>query len=174
MSPVEKQNPYAMSLPQVFTRLFKLLTFEQQSDVEEWAKQSDYPDEQLANNFVTDNHIFSVTPKMGTLPPHEISQVELKYTHAITGLHRLPVTLKIKNGPPPIGKECLLLFTGVTVRQNEPHVHLKGEDHIFRPVSFACTSPPKQILSLSNKGSAPARFTVELEALQEVRMTNVL
>ncbi|KXS11891.1 hypothetical protein M427DRAFT_126202, partial [Gonapodya prolifera JEL478] len=143
-----------------------------ESDVEDWAKQNDCAEEQLNHNFITENQIFSVTPKTGTLLPDQTCHVEMTYAHAISGAHHLSVTLKIKNGPPPLGKECLLHFSGVTVKQEEPYLHLSAQDHLLRSVALSCISPPKQVISLTNKGSAPVGFRVATEALEEIKRKN--
>lgn len=47
---------------------------------------------------IQDNKLFSITPKHGCLEPGETIRLQLIYRHAILGINKLPVLLKLARG----------------------------------------------------------------------------
>nr|XP_019597442.1 PREDICTED: cilia- and flagella-associated protein 65 [Rhinolophus sinicus] len=144
-----------------------LFPSDQQIDLELWAERAEFDYAELHQMRVQDNGIFSISPKAGSLNPGQEQVVELKYSHLFIGTDRLPVLFKVSHG-----REILLNFIGVTVKQEQKYVYFTSTSHQFIPVPIGDTLPPRQIYELYNSGSVPVTYEIQTDVLSQVQEKN--
>ncbi|NWU94723.1 CFA65 protein, partial [Upupa epops] len=144
-----------------------LFPSDQKMDMEHWAENVEFSPYELHQMRIQDNQIFSVSPKSGKLLPGQEESVQLSYRHVFIGTDNLPVLLKVS-----YGREILLNFSGVTVDQRQPYVHLASTKHQFAPVAIGTSDPPTQVYELYNGGSVPVIFEVQLDSTARIQDEN--
>ncbi|KAI8813741.1 hypothetical protein BJ742DRAFT_377453 [Cladochytrium replicatum] len=143
-------------------------------EIEQWADPGDYTEEQLHHSMIMDNNLFQVTPKTGCLFPGESAHVVMTYTHDFPGLHRLPVTFRLKDGygSMNMGKDFLITFVGYSVSLGRKHLHFLRGVHEFQEVHIGTTSPPIQLYQLTNRGTVTLNYHLDLSPLQKIKEEN--
>ncbi|EHA97571.1 Coiled-coil domain-containing protein 108, partial [Heterocephalus glaber] len=144
-----------------------LFPSDQRIGLEPWAEQVEFDCTELHQMRTEDNHIFSISPKAGSLSPGQEQIVEFKYSHLFIGTDRLPVLFKVSHG-----REILLNFIGVTVKPEQKYVHFTSTTHQFIPVPIGDTLPPWQIYELYNGGSVPVTYEVQTSILSHIQEKN--
>jgi hypothetical protein len=67
-------------------------------ELEWWAETGDYTAEELHQLKVSQNHLFTVEPRSGVLPPGARQVLRFAYEHSMPGTDRLPMLLKVDSG----------------------------------------------------------------------------
>ncbi|KAJ3334134.1 hypothetical protein HDU76_008596 [Blyttiomyces sp. JEL0837] len=138
-------------------------------EVENWADPGNYTEEQIQTNLILDNDLFTVSPKTGVLAPNESVHIIMTYFHTIPGSHKLPIIFKLKNGSTSSGKEVVLNFIGLTVAPEEKCLFFHSSRQQLCPVSIGTSFPPIQTFQLSNRGSVPLSYRIDMNSLQEMK-----
>lgn len=157
-------------------------------DKEGEANSGDYTDEQIQQNFIVDNHLYSISPKRGSLAPKEKATIALSYRHGYVGSHRMPIILNVKNGPASTGKRgrhetqwisstiyfhltgkrMTLLFSGTTVPATNVYLHVPSNRFSFMPVPIGERDAPVQVMTLQNCGLRPVDYEIDTSVLTAV------
>ncbi|XP_042350684.1 cilia- and flagella-associated protein 65 isoform X3 [Plectropomus leopardus] len=140
---------------------------DQQIELEYWAETGEFSSTELYRMKVQDNHLFSITPRSGTLLPGQQRAVHFTYSHDFVGTDRFPVVFKLS-----YGREILLNFQGVTVEKDRPYLHFASKRHVFTSVTVGDCTPPKQMYELHNGGAVPVRYEVDIAALSQLQVDN--
>ncbi|KAH6577222.1 hypothetical protein BASA60_004157 [Batrachochytrium salamandrivorans] len=136
-------------------------------EIEQWADPGNYTEEQLHQNLILDNNIFSVTPKRGNLSPEESVNIIMTYSHDFVGLHTLPVVFKLQNG-----KEIMISFTGYSVPPTKKYLQIQTSIHQLNPISIGVIDPPIQTYRLMNRGSVPLEYKIDTSSLDRLKQEN--
>uniref|UniRef100_A0A3Q3M416 Cilia and flagella associated protein 65 n=1 Tax=Mastacembelus armatus TaxID=205130 RepID=A0A3Q3M416_9TELE len=134
---------------------------DQQIELEYWADTGEYHQQ------VQDNHLFSVSPRSGTLQRGQQRAVHFSYSHDFAGTDRFPVVFKLS-----YGREILLNFQGVTVERDRPYLHFASNRHVFTSVTIGECSPPRQMYELHNAGAVPVHYEVDTAMLSQLQVDN--
>ncbi|XP_061578921.1 cilia- and flagella-associated protein 65 [Cololabis saira] len=140
---------------------------DQQIELEYWAVTGEYSSTELDHMKLLDSHVFSVSPRAGTLLPGHKRAVNFSYRHDFAGTDRLPVVFKLS-----YGREILLNFQGVTIERNEPYLHFASTRHVFSSVAIGDDNPPRQMFELHNGGEVPVHYEVDAAALSQLQENN--
>ncbi|XP_070832675.1 LOW QUALITY PROTEIN: cilia- and flagella-associated protein 65 [Chaetodon trifascialis] len=140
---------------------------DQQIELEYWAETGEFSSTELYQMKVQDNHLFSISPRSGTLLPGQQRAVHLSYSHEFAGTDRFPVVFKLS-----YGREILLHFQGVTVERDTSYLHFPSRRHVFTSVAIGDCSPPRQVYELHNGGAVPVHYEVDSAALSKLRFDN--
>ncbi|XP_070771214.1 cilia- and flagella-associated protein 65 [Enoplosus armatus] len=152
------------SIPVDWTFLFPE---DQQIELEYWAETGEFSSTELYQMKVQDNHLFSISPRSGTLLPGQQRAVRFSYSHDFAGTDRFPVVFKLSHG-----REILLNFQGVTAERDRPHIHFASKRHVFTSVTIGDCTPPRQVYELHNGGAVPVHYEVDTTALSQLRKDN--
>jgi len=126
--------------------------------------QSDY---EAAQNFIAENKIFEVSPKIVKMEPGAKCTVEMRYKHDFVGFHEMPMLLKVERG-----KRIRLRLQGSTRDLHERSVQLLDLKQTLSPVRIGETHPPSQALLLRNDGPTPVQFSFDTSALDQLKSEN--
>ncbi|XP_029315132.1 LOW QUALITY PROTEIN: cilia- and flagella-associated protein 65 [Cottoperca gobio] len=140
---------------------------DQQIELEYWAETGEFSSTELYQMKVQDNHLFSVSPRSGTLLPGQQRAVSFTYSHLFAGTDRFPVVFKLS-----YGREILLNFGGVTVERDRPYLHFASKRHVFTSLTIGGCTPPKQVYKLYNRGAVPVRYEVDTAVLSQLQVDN--
>uniref|UniRef100_A0A3Q1HG52 Uncharacterized protein n=1 Tax=Anabas testudineus TaxID=64144 RepID=A0A3Q1HG52_ANATE len=140
---------------------------DQQIELEYWAETGELDSAELCQMKVQDNHLFSISPRSGTLHPGQQRAVHFTYSHTFVGTDRFPVVFKLS-----YGREILLNFQGVTVERERPYLHFASNQHVFTSVTIGHSSPPMQVYELHNAGAVPVHYEVDAAVLSQLQMDN--
>ncbi|XP_033474057.2 cilia- and flagella-associated protein 65 [Epinephelus lanceolatus] len=140
---------------------------DQQIELEYWAETGEFSSTELHQMKVQDNHLFSVTPRSGTLLPGQQMAVRFTYSHDFAGTDRLPVVFKLS-----YGREIWLNFQGVTVERDRPYLHFASKRHVFTSVTIRDYTPPRQMYELHNGGAVPVHYEVDTAVLSQLQAHN--
>ncbi|XP_070694450.1 cilia- and flagella-associated protein 65 [Pempheris klunzingeri] len=152
------------SIPVDWTFLFPE---DQQIELEYWAETGEFSSTELYQMKVQDNHLFSVSPRSGTLLPGQQRAVHFSYSHHFAGTDRFPVVFKLS-----YGREILLNFRGVTVQKDRPYLHFSSKHHVFTSVTIGDCTPPRQMYELHNGGAVPVHYEVDTAVLSQLQVDN--
>ncbi|XP_026150303.1 cilia- and flagella-associated protein 65 isoform X2 [Mastacembelus armatus] len=140
---------------------------DQQIELEYWADTGEFRNNDLNHMKVQDNHLFSVSPRSGTLQRGQQRAVHFSYSHDFAGTDRFPVVFKLS-----YGREILLNFQGVTVERDRPYLHFASNRHVFTSVTIGECSPPRQMYELHNAGAVPVHYEVDTAMLSQLQVDN--
>ncbi|XP_044073745.1 cilia- and flagella-associated protein 65 isoform X2 [Siniperca chuatsi] len=155
-------NPGSMPVDWAF-----LFPEDQQIELEYWAETGEFSRNELYQMKVQDNHLFSISPRSGTLLPGQQRAVHFSYSHNFAGTDQFPVVFKLS-----YGREILLNFQGVTVERDRPYLHFASKRHVFTSVTIGDCTPPRQVYELHNGGAVPVRYEVDTAALSQLQVDN--
>ncbi|XP_031714488.1 cilia- and flagella-associated protein 65 isoform X2 [Anarrhichthys ocellatus] len=144
-----------------------LFPADQQIELDYWAETGEFSSTELYQMKVQDNHLFSISPRSGTLLPGQQRAVHFTHSHDSAGKDRLPVMLKLS-----YGRETLLNFQGLTVERDRPCLHVASKQHVFTSVTVGDRTPPKQVYELHNCGAVPLRYEVDTAVLSQLKVDN--
>ncbi|XP_068557648.1 cilia- and flagella-associated protein 65 [Cebidichthys violaceus] len=144
-----------------------LFPADQQIELEYWAETGEFSSTELYQMKVQDNHLFSISPRSGTLLPGQQRTVHFTHRHDFAGKDRFPVMLKLS-----YGREILLNFQGLTVQKDRPCLHVASKRHVFTSVTIGDCTPPKQVYELHNCGAVPLRYEVDTAVLSQLKVDN--
>lgn len=116
---------------------------------------------------VTDNDLFGIHPRKGSLEAGQAVTITCTFKHDVVGSIRLPVLLKLMRG-----REVLLNFVGTTTSVNQPYLHFHSDRHDFTNVPVGETQTAIQIYELYNGGSVPVQYEIDTKPLYELQMEN--
>ncbi|KAE8299504.1 Cilia- and flagella-associated protein 65 [Larimichthys crocea] len=136
-------------------------------ELEYWAETGEFSSTELYQMKVQDNHVFSVSPRSGTLLPGQQRAVRFSYSHDFAGTDRFPVVFKLS-----YGREIMLNFQGVTVERDRSYLHFASKQHVFTPVTIGDCTPPRQVYELHNGGALPVRYEVDSAVLSQLQVDN--
>ena len=122
---------------------------------------------EAAQNFIAENKIFEVSPKLVKMEPGARCTVEMRYKHDFVGFHEMPMLLKVERG-----KRIRLRLQGNTRDLHERSVQLLGLSQTLSPVRIGEAHPPSQALLLRNDGPTPVHFSFDTSALEALRAEN--
>ncbi|XP_051260176.1 cilia- and flagella-associated protein 65 isoform X3 [Dicentrarchus labrax] len=140
---------------------------DQQIELEYWAETGEFSSTELYQMKVQDNHLFSVSPRSGTLLPGQQRAVLFSYSHDFVGTDRFPVVFKLS-----YGREILLNFQGVTVERDRLYLHFASKRHVFTSVTIGDCTPPRQGYELHNGGAVPVHYEVDKAVLSQLQVDN--
>uniref|UniRef100_A0A8C9XND8 Cilia and flagella associated protein 65 n=1 Tax=Sander lucioperca TaxID=283035 RepID=A0A8C9XND8_SANLU len=140
---------------------------DQQIELEYWAETGEFSSAELHRMKVQDNHLFSISPRSGTLLPGQQRTIHFTYSHNFAGTDRFPVVFKLS-----YGREILLNFQGVTVERDRPYLHFASKRHVFTSVTIGNCSPLRQMYELNNGGAVPVRYEVDMAVLSQLQVDN--
>ncbi|XP_068602653.1 cilia- and flagella-associated protein 65 [Brachionichthys hirsutus] len=140
---------------------------EQKMELEYWAETGQLSSATMSQMKVQENHLFSISPRSGTLLPDQQRAVHFTYSHDFVGTDQLPVVFKLSHG-----REILLNLQGVTVDRDRAYLHFASKRHVFTPVDIGDFAPPRQAYELHNGGSVPVHYKVDLPALSQIQADN--
>uniref|UniRef100_A0A8C3A4G6 Si:ch1073-349o24.2 n=1 Tax=Cyclopterus lumpus TaxID=8103 RepID=A0A8C3A4G6_CYCLU len=144
-----------------------LFPADQQIELDFWADTGEFSSTDLYQMKVQDNHLFSISPRSGTLLPGQQRAVHFTYSHDFAGTDRLPVMLKLS-----YGREISLNLQGLTVEKDRPYLHFTSKQHVFTSVTIGDCTPPKQVYELHNCGAVPVRYEVDTTVLSQLKEDN--
>ncbi|XP_054471804.1 cilia- and flagella-associated protein 65 [Anoplopoma fimbria] len=144
-----------------------LFPADQQIELEYWAETGEFSATELYQMKVQDNHLFSISPRSGTLLPGQQRAVHFTYSHDFAGPDRFPVVLKLS-----YGREILLNFQGMTLERDRPYLHFASKQHVFTSVTIGDCTPPRQVYELHNCGAVPVRYEVDTAVLSQLKVDN--
>ncbi|XP_059199527.1 cilia- and flagella-associated protein 65 [Centropristis striata] len=140
---------------------------DQQIELEYWVETGEFSSTELYQMKVQNNHLFSISPRSGTLLPGQQRAVYFTYSHEFAATDRFPVVFKLS-----YGREILLNFQGVTVERDRPYLHFASKQHVFTSVTIGDRFPPKQVYELHNGGAVPVRYEVDMAVLSQLQVDN--
>ncbi|XP_041807029.1 cilia- and flagella-associated protein 65 [Chelmon rostratus] len=140
---------------------------DQQIELEYWAETGEFSSTELYQMKVQDKHLFSISPRSGTLLPGQQRAVHFSYSHEFAGTDRFPVVFKLS-----YGREILLNFKGVTVERDKSYLHFASRRHVFTAVTIGDCTPPRQVYELHNGGAVPVRYEVDSTVLSQLQIEN--
>lgn len=143
-----------------------------QVHLEGWADPGEYTEDQVHQNLILDNSLFSVTPKSGTLSPNQTAHVLLSYTHEFAGLHKLPVVFKLKNGSSRTGKEVKINFVGYSVIASKRVLQIPASVHYMEPIAMGVAEAPIQMQRIINRGTVPLEYSLDTSVLDQHKEEN--
>jgi hypothetical protein len=115
--------------------------------------------------WVENNKLFEISPKMFTINPLEESVIRFSYLRKFTGTHKLPILFQIAGG------RCLpFSLIGLTYVPQEPKLELKGFKRIS-PVAINSDTPYLHSLELRNRGGSHASFFIDPENMRIINET---
>ncbi|XP_037646659.1 cilia- and flagella-associated protein 65 isoform X1 [Sebastes umbrosus] len=155
-------NPGSIPVDWVF-----LFPEDQQIELEYWVETGEFSSTELYQMKVQDNHVFSISPRSGTLLPGQQKAVNFTYSHDFAGTNRLPVVFKLS-----YGREILLNLKGMTLERDRPYLHFASKRHVFTSVTIGDCTPPRQVYQLHNGGAVPVCYEVDTAVLSQLQEDN--
>ena len=138
---------------------------DQEVEMENWVDvpepQSEY---EAAQNFIAENKIFEVSPKLMKMEPGARCTVEMRYKHDFVGFHEMPMLLKVERG-----KRIRMRLRGNTRGFHERSLQLLGMQQTLSPVCIGERHPPSQSLLLRNDGPTPVHYSFDLSELEKLK-----
>lgn len=151
-----------MLFPGLLTSKWSLhLWGEESVSLESWVqKEKPRTSEDKHRTQVTDNNLFEVRPRSGSLRPGESCHVTMEYVPAVRGMHRLPALLEVSKG-----RRALLTLVGRTLESFEKHLVVPESPFQLAPVFLGDQRPPLQSMALRNGGQSEIRYQLDTEPL---------